>query len=49
MCPKFNIPHIIVLYNRGKLTGKDDPHFYKWGFKVIRRNSKVVDIVPDIT
>lgn len=49
MCPKFNIPHIIVLYNRGILTApKADPFFYKWGYRVIRHNGKVVDMVPDV-
>lgn len=45
---KLNIPHCIVLYNRGVLTVKSDPWFYKNGYRIIRRGGKVINIVADI-
>jgi len=44
MCPKFNIPHIIVLYSRGILSEESDSFFNKWGYEVIWENGEVVDL-----
>lgn len=42
---KLNPEHIVVLYNRGLLSGKDDPYFYRHGYRIIRRDGKVVKVL----